>query len=86
MIAIDPPKRLEMTFLARWDPELEAEGPVRQVWELDPAERRDEAHGHHDRPQGRLAGWPRSSAAGSIYIVSGLKTLVEGGRAAVAAG
>jgi uncharacterized protein YndB with AHSA1/START domain len=31
----DPPTRLEMTFLARWDPEVEAEGPITHVWELE---------------------------------------------------
>src|SRR5688572_6289932 len=35
VLACEPPKRLEMTFLARWDPEVEAEGPIRHVWELE---------------------------------------------------
>ena len=26
-----------MTFQARWDPELEAEGAVRQAWEIEAA-------------------------------------------------
>ncbi len=39
VIAVDPPKRLEMTFHARWDPEVEAEGAVRQVWEIEAGDR-----------------------------------------------
>ena len=32
VIAIEPGRRLEMTFLPLWDPELAAEGPAREVW------------------------------------------------------
>ncbi len=79
VIAVDPPKRLEMSFLARWDPELEAEGAVRQVWELEPADAATKLtvttiglkHGS------RMA---EEFGNGMIYIVSGLKTLAEGGR------
>lgn len=34
IIAIDPPKRLEFTFHALWDDDIEAEGPCREVWTL----------------------------------------------------
>src|SRR5918993_3220065 len=37
VLEIDKPRRLAMTFHARWDEEIEAEGPVRQVWEIEPA-------------------------------------------------
>jgi uncharacterized protein YndB with AHSA1/START domain len=85
VIAIDPPKRLEMSFLARWDPEMEAEGPVRQVWELDAA---DGATKLTVTTYGLKAGsqMAQEFAGGMVFIVSGLKTLVEGGRAAVPAG
>jgi uncharacterized protein YndB with AHSA1/START domain len=85
VLSIDPPKRLEMSFLARWDPGLEAEGPVRQVWELDDA-------GGSTKltvtTYGLKAGSQMAEefAGGIVYIVSGLKTLVEGGRTAVPAG
>lgn len=85
VLAIDPPNRLEMTFLARWDPELEAEGPVRQVWQLEP-----------DREATKLTVTTIGLKAGSklaeqfgngiVYIVSGLKSHVEGVAAAVPAG
>lgn len=70
---------LELTFHARWDPEIEAEGPCRMVWrvaetggttkltseawDIEPGSRTD-----------------RDFAGGMSYIVSGLKTLVETGR------
>ena len=32
VVAIEAPHRLEMDFHPRWSPEMEAEGPVREVW------------------------------------------------------
>lgn len=79
VLSIDPPKRLEHTFHPRWDPELEAEGPVREAWILEedegvtrltvemygmePGQRRYEDFVH-----------------GQPYIMSGLKTLLETGK------
>ena len=85
VIAIDPPKRLEMSFLARWDPELEAEGPVRQVWQLDQA---DGSTKLTVTTIGLKSGSRMAEEFGNgmIFIVSGLKTLAEGGRTAVGAG
>ena len=85
MIAVDPPKRLEMTFLARWDPEMEAEGPVRQVWELEAEDGAHEAHGHDLRHEGGSK-TAEEFSGGIVFIVSGLKSLVEGAAAAVPAG
>jgi DNA-binding transcriptional ArsR family regulator/uncharacterized protein YndB with AHSA1/START domain len=78
VVSADPPKRLEMTFHARWDAELEAEGPVRMVWlieeesnmvkltveyfDLDPASKTY-----------------AEFTSGIAYIVAGLKTFVETG-------
>ena len=85
VIAVDPPTRLEMTFLARWDPELEAEGPVRQVWELEAAESATKltVTSYGLKAGSRLA---EEFSGGIVFIVSGLKSHVEGARAAVAAG
>ena len=85
VIAVDPPRRLEMSFLGRWDPELEAEGPVRQVWELEAAE---SATKLTVTTIGLKAGSRLAEEFGNgiIYIVSGLKTLAEAGRTAVPAG
>lgn len=78
IIAIDPPKRLEFTFHALWDPELEAEGPCREVWTLTDLEEMVElAIELFDltvdsrRYQDFTNGLP--------YIVAGLKSLVETG-------
>ena len=84
VLACDPPKRLEMTFLARWDPEVEAEGPITHVWELEPE---DGATLLTVTSKGLKKGSKRAESFGSgiIWIVSGLKTYVEGGRTPVAA-
>jgi uncharacterized protein YndB with AHSA1/START domain/DNA-binding transcriptional ArsR family regulator len=83
VIAVDPPTRLEMTFRALWDPELEAEGAVRQVWELEASDGATKLTVSTFGLSQKLA---ESFTTGMIFIVSGLKTYVEGGRAAVAAG
>ena len=85
VIAFDPPTRLETTFHARWDPEAEAEGPVRHVWELADA---DGSTKLTVTTRGLKKGSKQAEGFGEgiIFIVSGLKTFVEGGRAPVPAG
>jgi len=85
VLVCEPPMRLETTFLARWDPEVEAEGPIRHLWELEPA---DGATKLTVTTRGLKKGSRNAEGfgIGMIYIVSGLKTFVEGGRTAVAAG
>ena len=84
VISIEAPKRLEMTFLARWDPEAEAAGPIRHIWELDAV---DGATKLTVTNRGLKRGSQQAEEFGSgiVYIVSGLKTFVEGGRTAVPA-
>ena len=36
VLDIDPGRLVTMTFHARWDPEIEAEGPVTMTWEIEP--------------------------------------------------
>jgi|TARA_B100000315_G_scaffold171326_1_gene159837 uncharacterized protein YndB with AHSA1/START domain len=79
VIAIDPPNRLEVTFHAHWDPELEAEGPVREVYQLE-----DEKMGLTRITVELYDAAPDSkSLADTIdhfpFIISGLKTLLETG-------
>jgi uncharacterized protein YndB with AHSA1/START domain len=80
VIEIDPPRRLAMTFHARWDPEIEAEGPVRMTWEIEPT---DDGEGSKLTvvTSGLKAGSKTESefTGGIVYIVSGLKTYVETG-------
>ncbi len=79
VLAIDAPHKLEMTFHARWDAELEAEGPVREVWLLEDAdglvkltvELYDAAPGSKTLTD-FTQGFP--------YIIAGLKTLLETGQ------
>ncbi|MEZ0241467.1 MAG: ArsR/SmtB family transcription factor [Chloroflexota bacterium] len=79
VIGIDPPTRLEMTFHARWDAEIEAEGPVRQVWQIEPE------HDGTSKLTVTTIGLREGSrtaaefSGGIVYIVSGLKSLVETG-------
>jgi uncharacterized protein YndB with AHSA1/START domain len=84
VIAVDPPNRLEMTFLARWDPELEAEGPVRQVWQIEAA--RDDLTKLTVTTIGLRAGSRMAEEFGNgmVFIVSGLKSFIEAEPATVA--
>jgi DNA-binding transcriptional ArsR family regulator/uncharacterized protein YndB with AHSA1/START domain len=79
VVAIDPPNRLEMTFLAHWDPALEAEGPVRTVWlvdeEMGVTTVTVEYYGMD--PAGATY---KDFVAGIAFIVSGMKTLLETGQ------
>jgi uncharacterized protein YndB with AHSA1/START domain len=85
IIEIDPPKRLETTFLARWDPEAEAEGPIRHVWELEEADGATKLTVTTKglKPGSKMA---EGFSNGMVYIVSSLKTFVEGGRTVAPAG
>ncbi len=79
VIAIDEPNRLEVTFHAHWDPELEAEGPVREVYLLE-----DEKMGLTKITVELYdAALDSKTMADTIdhfpFIVSGLKTLLETG-------
>jgi uncharacterized protein YndB with AHSA1/START domain len=81
VLEVDPPNRLRMSFHARWDPDIEAEGPVEMAWVLDP-----EAGGATRltvTTSGLVEGSKTAAdfSGGIVYIVSGLKTFVEAGRA-----
>jgi len=83
VIATDPPRRLEITFHARWDPEIEAEGAVRQVWEIEPGERATKLT---VTQVGLTARQAEEFGGGMVFIVSGLKSVAEGTGSAVPAG
>jgi uncharacterized protein YndB with AHSA1/START domain/DNA-binding transcriptional ArsR family regulator len=77
ILAIDEPKRLEMTFRPLWDEELEQEGAVREIWSLE------EVNGMVELAIEMYDIGPRTLEdfkEGLPYIVAGLKTLVETGR------
>jgi DNA-binding transcriptional ArsR family regulator/uncharacterized protein YndB with AHSA1/START domain len=80
VIDIDPGRFVTLTFHARWSPEIEAEGPVRMTWQVEPAGpdvSKLTVTTSGLREGGAAA---RDFAGGIVYIVSGLKTLVETGQ------
>jgi DNA-binding transcriptional ArsR family regulator/uncharacterized protein YndB with AHSA1/START domain len=83
VVEVDAPRRIAMTFHARWDPELEAEGPVRQAWEIEPAE--NGTCRLTVTTDGMGARTEKDFIGGIPFIVSGLKTLLETGQPLAAA-
>jgi uncharacterized protein YndB with AHSA1/START domain/DNA-binding transcriptional ArsR family regulator len=83
VLEADPPRRLAMTFHARWDPEIEAEGPVRMTWEVEPAG--DGSSRLTVTTSGAGARTAVDFSGGIVYIVSGLKTYLETGAPMAAA-
>ncbi len=83
IIAYEHEARLEISFHARWDPELEAEGPVREVWIVGDADGTTmlSVEMHDVDPASKTYS---DFTGGFPYIVAGLKTLVETGAAMTA--
>ena len=86
VLEVEPGRRVVMSFHPRWDPDIEAEGPVRMTWAIEPAEE----DGDPSRLTVTSAFTPGSKTEGSfsggiVYIVSGLKTTVETGESMAAA-
>jgi len=77
VLEIDEPRHLSMSFHARWDPEVEAAGPVRHTWAIEPADGGTckLTVTTHDLSGARAGEF----VEGMAFIVSGLKTLVETG-------
>ncbi len=73
-----------MAFHPRWSPEIEAEGPVRMTWAVEPAENGTSKL----TVTNALVPGSRADAefrTGNAYIVSGLKTFLETGEPLAAA-
>ena len=67
-----------MSFHPRWDPGIEAEGPIRMSWEVEPTD----DGGSKLTVTSALTPGSKSAeefAGGIVYIVSGLKTFIETG-------
>jgi uncharacterized protein YndB with AHSA1/START domain len=76
----DPPRRLVHAWQSLYDPELAAEEPSRVSWEIEPQEGGfAKLTVIHDR----LEGAPKTAASvsgdGWMFVLSGLKTLLETG-------
>ena len=82
----DPPRRLVHEWRSLYDPELAAEEPSRVTWEIEPQE-----GGYckltltHDMLQGAPKTAESVSGEGWMFVLSGLKTLVETGAPMAAA-
>jgi DNA-binding transcriptional ArsR family regulator/uncharacterized protein YndB with AHSA1/START domain len=79
VIEIDPGSRVLMTFHPRWSPEIEAEGPVRMSWAVEPAG--DGVSKLTVVTSGMIEGGvvQREFGGGIVHIVSGMKTWLETG-------
>jgi uncharacterized protein YndB with AHSA1/START domain len=79
VLEVDPPKRLH-SWLALFDPEQGKEEPSRVTWEIE-----DSGEGMclltvvHDRLEGAPKTAQSVSGRGWMYVLSGLKTLLETG-------
>jgi uncharacterized protein YndB with AHSA1/START domain len=79
VLEADPPRRLVHSWRSIYDEELAQEEPSRVTWEIDPQE------GGYSKltvVHDRLDGAPKTAehvAGGWMFILSGLKTLVETG-------
>jgi uncharacterized protein YndB with AHSA1/START domain len=80
VLEVDPPRRLVHTWLARFDPDQAAEEPSRVTWEIE-----DRGRGMclltvvHDHLEGAPKTAQSVSGQGWMYVLSGLKTLLETG-------
>ena len=80
VLEADPPRRLQHTWLALYDPETAAEEPSRVTWEIEPQE---DGTSLLTVVHDQLEGAPKTAASvggvGWMYVLSGLKTLLETG-------
>jgi len=78
----DPPRRLSHGWHSKWNPELTVEEPSRVTWEIEP---HDDGLCLLTVTHDRLEGAPKTAASvagpGWMMVLSGLKTLLETGRA-----
>jgi uncharacterized protein YndB with AHSA1/START domain len=80
VLEYDPPRRLVHEWLSLYDPDMAAEEPSRVTWEIEPHE-----GGYckltltHDRLDGAPKTAESVSGAGWMFVLSGLKTLLETG-------
>jgi uncharacterized protein YndB with AHSA1/START domain len=80
VVSIEPGRTVTMLFHPRWDPEAEAEGPVRMTWTVEPSEDGGSKLTVTSAlvPGSKIAG---EFSGGVVFVVSGLKTLLETGAA-----
>jgi uncharacterized protein YndB with AHSA1/START domain len=81
VIEMDAPRRLVHEWRSQYDEEMSREQPSRVTWEIEP---RDDGTCLLTVTHDRLEGAPKTAAsvsgAGWMYVLSGLKTVLETGR------
>jgi uncharacterized protein YndB with AHSA1/START domain len=77
----DPPRRLVHEWRSLYDPDLAKEEPSRVTWEIEP---RDGGYCLLTLTHDKLDGAPKTAASvsgeGWMFVLSGLKTVLETGR------
>ena len=77
----DPPRRLQHTWLALYDEETALEEPSRVTWQLEPQEDGTTLLTvTHDQLEGAPKTAQSVGGAGWMFVLSGLKTLLETGK------
>ena len=80
VLEFDPPRRLVHEWLSLYSPELAAEQTSRVTWEIEPHE---DGYCRLTLTHDRLEGAPKTAASvagpGWMFVLSGLKTLLETG-------
>jgi uncharacterized protein YndB with AHSA1/START domain len=80
ILEADPPRRLVHGWLSAYDPEMAAEDASRVTWEIEP---QDGGVTKLTVVHDQLEGAPKTAesvAGGWMYVLSGLKTLLETGK------
>jgi uncharacterized protein YndB with AHSA1/START domain len=82
VLEFDPPRRLVHSWRSLYDPEMAAEEPSRVTWEIEPQEDGTTLLTVvHDRLEGAPKTAQSVSGTGWTYVISGLKSLLETGKA-----
>ncbi len=81
VIESDPPRRLVHGWRSLYDPEMAAEQTSRVTWEIEPGEDGVcKLTVTHDQLEGAPKTAASVSGAGWMFVLSGLKTLLETGK------
>jgi uncharacterized protein YndB with AHSA1/START domain len=81
VLEYDPPRRLVHSWVSYYDPDMAAEEPSRVTWEIG-----EQEDGYslltvtHDQLEGAPKTAESVSGPGWMFVLSGLKTLLETGR------
>jgi uncharacterized protein YndB with AHSA1/START domain len=80
VLEFDPPRRLVHEWRSMYDPDMAQEQPSRVTWEIEPV---DDGYCKLTLTHDELDGAPKTAAsvsgAGWMFVLSGLKTLLETG-------